>query len=27
VDQIDLAATAKVNRDAGVSFALPGGSR
>jgi hypothetical protein len=27
VDQIDLAATARVNRDAGVSFALPGGSR
>ena len=27
VAQIDLAATAKVNRDAGVSFALPGGSR
>jgi hypothetical protein len=27
VDQIDIAATAKVNRDAGVSFALPGGSR
>lgn len=27
VDQIDVAATAKVNRDAGVSFALPGGSR
>jgi len=27
VDQIDLDATAKVNRDAGVDFALPGGSR
>ena len=27
VDQIDLAATAKVNRAAGASFALPGGSR
>ena len=27
VDQIDLAATAKVNRDAGVEFALPGGGR
>jgi hypothetical protein len=27
VDQIDLEATAKANRDAGVSFALPGGSR
>jgi hypothetical protein len=28
VDQIDLAATAKANRDAGVDFSLPsGGSR